>query len=219
MGYLKINFYKKLIIITSFFGLLVGQSFSKNNIVLASDIISNNLPNYLLESSISSAIEATKINKWKSNIILREHDLSKVLKEQMKAEMIEDTVKRPITLGQLLNANYIVTLDMKQDFSGRNLYLKLIDIESGAILKNINEYHEFYEEDKKYPNYKSQRFQLRLDLMTKKLFNSTFYKDNQDSKPLDLGRQCFGITKKGQRCKIKEPYRLINEKGYCTFHD
>lgn len=213
------NFYKKLIIISSFFGLLIGQSFTKNNIVLASDVSSNNLPNYILESSISSAIEETKINKWKSNIILREYDLSKVLKEQMKAEMIEDTVKRPFALGQLLNANYILTLDMRQDFNGRNLSLKLIDIESGAILKNINEYHEFYEEDKKYPNYKSQRFQLRVDLMIKKLFNSAFFNDNQDFKPLELGRQCFGTTKKGQRCKIKEPYRLINDVGYCIFHD
>lgn len=213
------NFYKKLIIISSFFGLLIGQSFTKNNIVLASDVSSNNLPNYILESSISSAIEETKINKWKSNIILREYDLSKVLKEQMKAEMIEYTVKRPFALGQLLNANYILTLDMRQDFNGRNLSLKLIDIESGAILKNINEYHEFYEEDKKYPNYKSQRFQLRVDLMIKKLFNSAFFNDNQDFKPLELGRQCFGTTKKGQRCKIKEPYRLINDVGYCIFHD
>ena len=213
------NFYKKLIIISSFFGLLIGQSFTKNNIVLASDISSNNLPNYILESSISSAIEVTKINKWKSNIILREYDLSEILNEQMKAEMVEDSVERPIILGQLLNANYILTLDMRQDFNGRNLSLKLIDIESGQILKTLNEYHQFYEEDKKYPNYKSQRFQLRVDLMTKKLFNSAFFNDNQDFKPLELGRQCFGTTKKGQRCKIKEPYRLINDEGYCIFHD
>ena len=138
------NFYKKLIIISSFFGLLIGQSFTKNNIVLASDVSSNNLPNYILESSISSAIEVTKINKWKSNIILREYDLSEVLNEQMKAEMVEDSVERPIILGQLLNANYILTLDMRQDFNGRNLSLKLIDIESGQILKTLNEYHQFY---------------------------------------------------------------------------
>ena len=213
------NFYKKLIIISSFFGLLIGQSFTKNNIVLASDVSSNNLPNYILESSISSAIEVTKINKWKSNIILREYDLSEVLNEQMKAEMVEDSVERPIILGQLLNANYILTLDMRQDFNGRNLSLKLIDIESGQILKTLNEYHQFYEEDKKYPNYKSQRFQLRVDLMTKKLFNSAFFNDNQDFKPLELGRQCLGTTKKDQRCKIKEPYRLINDVGYCIFHD
>jgi len=213
------NFYKKLIIITSFFGLLVGQSASKNNIVLASDIVSNNLPNYILESSISSAIEVTKINKWKSKIILREYDLSEVLKEQMKAEMTEDTVARPIILGQLLNANYILTLDMKQDFNGRNLSLKLIDIESGEILKTLNEYHQYYDEDKKYPNVKSQRFQLRVDLMTKELFNSAFYTDNKESKPLELGRQCFGTTKKGQRCKNREPYSLINNMGYCHWHD
>lgn len=213
------NFYKKLIIISSFFGLLIGQSFTKNNIVLASDVSSNNLPNYILESSISNAIEVTKINKWKSNIILREYDLSEVLKEQMKAEMVEDSVERPIILGQLLNANYILTLDMRQDFNGRNLSLKLIDIESGEILKTLNEYHQFYEEDKKYPNVKSQRFQLRVDLMTKELFNSVFYNHNHDSKPLELGRQCFGTTKKSQRCKNREPYSLINKMGYCHWHD
>ena len=214
----QLNFYKKLIIITSFFGLLVGQALSKT-IVLASDITSNNLPSYILESSISSAVKATKINKWKSKIILREYDLSEVLSEQMKAEMIEDAVERPIILGHILNANYILTLNMKQDFDGRNLSLKLIDIESGEILKTLNEYHQFYEDDKKYPNVKSQRFQLRVDLMTKKLFNSAFYNNNQDSKPLELGRQCSGTTKKGQRCKNREPYSLINNIGYCHWHD
>ena len=213
------NFYKKLIIITSFFGLIVGQSFSKKDIILVIDVTTNNLTNNILESSISSAIEATKINKWKSNIILREYDLEEILREQMKAEMIEDAVKRPMILGQLLNANYILTLDIKQDFNGRNLFLKLTNIETGEKIAIPPQYHEFYDEDKKYPNVKSQRFQLRVDLMTKELFNSAFYNDNQDSKSLELGRQCKGTTKKGQRCKIREPYKLINNMGYCHYHD
>ncbi len=213
------NFYKKLIIITSFFGLLIGQSFSKKDIILVIDVTSNNLTNNILESSISSAIEATKINKWKSNIILREYDLEEILREQMKAEMIEDAVKRPMILGQLLNANYILTLDIKQDFNDRNLFLKLTNIETGEKITIPPQYHEFYDEDKKYPNVKSQRFQLRVDLMTKELFNSAFYTDNKESKPLELGRQCFGTTKKGQRCKNREPYSLINNMGYCHWHD
>ncbi len=213
------NFYKKLIIITSFFALLVGQSFSKNNIVIVSDVTSNNLINNILESSISSAIEATKTNKWKSNIILRQYDVEEILREQTKAEIIEDAVDRPIILGQLLNANYILALDIKQDFNGSNLFLTLTNIETAEKITIPPQYHQFYDEDKKYPNVKSQRFQLRVDLMTKELFNSAFYNDNQDSKPLELGRQCSGITKKGQRCKNREPYSLINNMGYCFWHD
>ena len=212
------NFYKKAIILTSFFALIFGQSFSKKNIVLISDITSNNLTNNILESSISNAIEATKINKWKSNIILREYDLEEILKEQMKAEMIEDAVERPMILGQLLNANYILTLDIIQDFNGNNLFLMLTNIETGEKIRK-KQYHQFYDEDKKYPNVKSQRFQLRVDLMTKELFNSAFYNDNQDPKPLELGRQCKGTTKKDQRCKNREPYKLINNMGYCHWHD
>ena len=179
------NFYKKAIILTSFFALIFGKSSSKKDIILVSDVTSNNLINNVLESSITTAIEATMINKWKTKIILREYDLEDTLREQMKAEMMEDVVEGQINLGQLLNANYILTLDFKQDFNGGNLFLTLRNIETGAKIKK-KQYHEYYDEDKKYPNVKSQRFQVRVDLMTKELFNSVFYNDNQDSKPLEL---------------------------------
>lgn len=207
--------FKKIIILTIFSSLLIGQSNFEKKIVLASNVTSKNISNDILESSISNAIQEIEFKDWDYEITLREHDLKKIIIEQFEAEQYEDLVESPITLGKLLAVNYFISADIKENIYGREITLKFSSIESGAIIASLNEYHEFYETDKRYPRVKSDRFQLRVDLMVKKLFNSVFYEQN----PLELGRQCYGTTKKNKRCKNREPYSLINDKGFCIWHD
>jgi len=207
--------YKKIIILIIFSSLLISQSNIKKEIVVAGKVISNNLSNDILDSSISKALQEIKIQSWDYNILLREHDLEKILREQSLAEELEGAVQRPIILGQILNVDYFITADIKENTNGTEITLKFLSIESGEIINSLNEFHEFYDEDRTYPRVKSERFQIRMNLMIKKLFNSVFY----EQKPLELGKQCNGITKKNKRCKNREPYSIINDIGYCIWHD